>query len=721
MCWTRWVAVLAVLLAACVPARRKVQTDVVKAIGFRGNGGFFDFSQGDYALMGAMEQKDSSFGVTVFPMMYWVHPVAYDPVALDHDGWRLEVWYAHHGWLDARFLGWEVIRMRPRRSDMAGVVRIVAHVDPGPPSLVRAYSIDGLDKPLYRQFRNTILRTGDVHEGTRFDLDAVDETKASLLTLLGDHGFPYARAQAKLDAYPGDHAVDVTLKADPGILSHFGEIRVHGNDAVRGGVIRDSLTFQSGALYDVRELTGSQKRVYQLGTFSVVNVTPDLSHPTVDKVPVDVSVTEAQFQTLRLGGGLSYRGATLTPRASLTYRDTLLFHRLLQLQAKGSFGYGFQPRNAQAGLQTGTPVYSGEVDLSTPHLGSSSYGLYVSGSITQDVQSGQYTYFNPKGRIGVTWRPTPEVIANFGPQFELYQFKGLDREGLLVARQLFGASFQNPYTLTKLAGQVTIDWRDDPVSATRGTYFAAGVEQALPIDRWVGKNHDGGFLYTQLNGDVRLYTRIKLRRHANEVPLTGALRIQGKGLIPWASNQYLPYPEKAFLGGANTLRGFLVDQVGPYDSICTHDPSASGDGFSGIPGQGLAAVIRHLPRGGVLGASVMGELRYGLTDYLRIVAFTDVGLLLERSATFDANSLRFGSGIGARYDTAVGPIRVDLAARPLYPEDQGPTDTPGCLPGDNVQLRSYDALGAFFPKQRDPTGRVLPFAFNVYLAIGEAF
>ncbi len=705
---------------ACTPARRKVQTDVVASVGFVGNGGFFEFEQGDYALAGAMEQKASSTWVNVFPMMYWVSPAAYDAAALDRDAWRLEVWYAHHGWFDARFLGWEVIRTRPRRSDMAGLVRIRGHVDPGEPSLVREYAVEGLDAPIHRQFRNAVIRNGALRVGARFDMDAVAATRTYALDLLSNRGFPYAAGDAALAVYPEDHAVDVALQIEPGPLANFGEVRILGAEHVSDFVIRDTLPFASGDIYDSRMLGKAQQRIFQLGTFAVVNVAPDLSDPTRDEVPVDVTVTEAQFQTLRFGGGLSYQGAMLTPRLSVTYRHANLFHRLIQVQAKGSFGYGFRPRAGGVGLLSGTPVYALDVDVSTPRLGSSDLGMFVGASVKQDVQSGQYTYFNPKARAGVTWRPSAVVVASFGPQFELYQFLDLSREGLLISRQLFGESFQNPYLLTKLTAQLTLDWRDDPISATRGTYYGVGVEQALPVDKWVG-GADEGFLYTQISWDVRGYTKLSLRSAQGSVPLSGALRFQGKGIIPWAGNAYLPYPEKAFLGGANTLRGFLVDQVGPYDTICTHEPGQHGDPFSGVPGAGMNPLVRHLPKGGAFGASVMSELRYALTESMRVAAFADVGLLIDQGQQVGAGALRFGGGLGVRYDTPIGPIRLDLAARPLYPEDGGPREMPGCLPSDGVLPRSSDLFGALFPKQRIADMRVVPLAVNIYLAIGEAF
>ena len=714
--WSVWAIAFVAIAAGCTPARHEVQTDLVKSISFHGNGGAFTFDQGDYALAGAMAQGDSGFGATLWPLMYWVSPEAYDPVALDADAWRLEIWYAHHGWFDARFDGWEVIRVRPRREKFGGVVKIVGHVVPGAPSEIRGYDITGLDTTPLKTFRASLERTGPLAVGEQFAVDDLDGAVGQLEDSLHNNGFPYGAADAEIGAFPEEHVVDLVIHADAGTFARFGPTTISGNVKVAERVLRDSLSFEEGETWDARELTRTQDHIFQLGTFAVVNVEPDLSDPTQTEVPVSVSVTEAQFQTLRLGAGASYRGATLTPRVSVTYTHANLFSRLIQLEARGQLGYGFRPQRGQAGLSDGTLVYLLGLDVSTPYLGSPKYGLYVGGEIKQDIQNGQYTYFNPTAYFGFTWKPIDDFVLAAGPEFELYKFSDLDAEGELLAKQIFGPEFTNPYILTKLAVRASWDRRDDPVSPTRGQYYAGGIEQAFPIQKWVGG--DTAFVYTQLNADARFYIRPRLGR---SVPLVGAVRFAGKWLIPWPGNSYMPYPEKAFLGGATTVRGFLIDQVGPYDCICTHNAAEDGNGFTPVPGANDDTEFAYLPKGGVLTLNTMGEARYNFGGAQSLAVFADFGIVVERSQIYDAISPRLGGGVGYRYDTPVGPFRLDLGVRPLYPEDKGPVSTPGCQTSDHTRPRSYDVVGALFPKQRDDEFRVVPFALNVYIAIGEAF
>ncbi len=704
---------LSVGALACTPARRQVETDVVRSVSFEGNGGLFAFDQSDYRLAAQMEQEDSPFGVTLWPLMYVVDPAAYHPDALGRDAYRIEAWYAHNGWFDARFGGWEVTRVRPRGARRAGVVDILGHVDPGEPSLVRDFEITGLDRPGLRPLRGTIQRTGWIAEGVRFELAAVEATQERLRALLADHGFPHARVGLGVDAWPADKAVDVSLEVEPGVLSRFGPIEIEGNDAVPEEVIRDTLTFEAGETYNASTLRRTQRRLFGLQTFSVVNLIPDLSDPERGEVPITVDVAEASFRTARLGGGLTYQAGTFTPRISASYRHVNLFHRLVRLDTEGSIGVAISPRLGFAPLEQW--IYRASVDVSSGRLlGGTLFGVGLGAEMEQDVQAGQYIYYNPRLALNLRYTPSETVVATLGPQWELYGFRGLDEEGQLLAQSIFGEGFRDPYQLTTLGGSLTVDWRDDPLFTTRGAYHTATLRQAFPLIEGV----DRGYFFTGISADARTYKRLRTGRRAAEVPFTFAGRIQGEWLQAW-NDQGVPYPSLAFLGGASNLRGYLLNQVGPYDLLCTRNPSGDGDPFTGEPGAGTDTVRRYLPRGGRVLLAAQGELRYSLSTQSRVVAFLDAGVLEQSLAALSADSLRWGAGVGARYDTPVGPIRLDFAVRPIQASDAGPVNTPGCGPGD-VQRRAFDVASVLRPRL-DIRDRFLPFAVNVYIAIGEAF
>ena len=316
-----------VLLVACVPARRRAQGDVVRNIHFDGNAGLFS-GQNDLQLRNQMEQESSRFGMMVFPLMYFTDPAVYVPEDLARDAYRLEVWYAHRGYLDAKVLGFATRRLRARGEKRAGIVDILGYVEPGEPSLVRAYDIVGTT-PATGVWANLVKRTGLQRPGRQFDMLSAERDRALLELNLKDHGYAYADVTLALNAYPDEKAIDLELKMDPGQFTHIGEIEITGNKAVKEKFIRQNLRLTPGQPYRLDDLTAAQNRLFGMGTFSLVTVKPDLSDPTQTEVPIEVRVTENRFRTIRFGVGLRTHGVqNWEPAVQVRFKHSHLMYQL---------------------------------------------------------------------------------------------------------------------------------------------------------------------------------------------------------------------------------------------------------------------------------------------------------------------------------------------------------------------------------------------------------
>jgi outer membrane protein insertion porin family len=99
----------------------------------------------------------------------------------------------------------------------------------------------------------------------------------------------------------------------------------------------------------------------------------------------------------------------------------------------------------------------------------------------------------------------------------------------------------------------------------------------------------------------------------------------------------LPASERFFAGG-DTMRGFALDQLGAPGTIDAN----------GFPNGGNALLILN------------AELRVPLRGGLGVVGFFDSGNVFARMRHFDLGSLRTAAGLGVRYRSPVGPIRVDV-------------------------------------------------------------
>jgi outer membrane protein insertion porin family len=192
--------------------------------------------------------------------------------------------------------------------------------------------------------------------------------------------------------------------------------------------------------------------------------------------------------------------------------------------------------------------------------------------------------------------------------------------------------------LSTIAGNVTRDSRDNPLDAHKG-----GL-QSVELD----------FNETRLGSSVDF---AKLTAQAayywptvHNIVWANSIRI---GLAQPFSNSRVPLSESFFTGGGNTLRGFPLDGAGPQRSVqvCS---SGSSTNCSYI----------QVPSGGNEQLILNSEARIPLTmikEGLGLAVFYDGGNVFPKVGFHDFTSLYTNNvGLGLRYATPVGPIRIDL-------------------------------------------------------------
>jgi outer membrane protein assembly factor BamA len=180
------------------------------------------------------------------------------------------------------------------------------------------------------------------------------------------------------------------------------------------------------------------------------------------------------------------------------------------------------------------------------------------------------------------------------------------------------------YAVSGPSASVVFDTRDDPLEPKRGLF--------LGTDLQVSASALGGVSY--LRG---FFQATNVRRLRSDLVLVLSARL---GLARTYGNEapQLPLPERFFAGGDYGPRGFPVDGVGP---------------------QVLGTDGKLYPTGG--NALVLGgaEARYNLTRALQVASFVDTGNVYPEVAGVALGELRWSAGLGLRYRTPVGPIRLD--------------------------------------------------------------
>ena len=150
--------------------------------------------------------------------------------------------------------------------------------------------------------------------------------------------------------------------------------------------------------------------------------------------------------------------------------------------------------------------------------------------------------------------------------------------------------------------------------------------------------------FAKLTGQASIY-----RERFHHVIWAASLRI---GLAEPFDNSYVPLSEAFFSGGGNSLRGFPLDGAGPQRQVEVCPNGGTGCG-----------VYIQVPTGGKELLIANGEARIPLPvkKGLSLVTFYDGGNVFPDVGFHDFTSLYSNNvGLGLRYTTPVGPIRIDV-------------------------------------------------------------
>lgn len=208
--------------------------------------------------------------------------------------------------------------------------------------------------------------------------------------------------------------------------------------------------------------------------------------------------------------------------------------------------------------------------------------------------------------FGVTRQLNKRLSATLGSDFEITEITEENEES-----ETFG--------LIKPNASLTYDSRDNSLDPHKGVLLSGGV---VPYIDAFGETSP----FFKTRGSAQGYYS-----PINNFVLAGRMKI---GSIVGTNTEDIPASERFYAGGGGSVRGFGYQEVGPEDD--------DGD-----------------PAGGRSLFEASTELRYKFTDTLGAVAFVDAGHVGEKVIPV-MDDLSLGAGVGARYYTDFGPLRLDV-------------------------------------------------------------
>lgn len=449
--------------------------------------------------------------------------------------------------------------------------------------------------------------------------DRIIEREIELRVALGESGYPFALLDDPELLI--DHARsegDLKLDVEPGDKYVFGEIVSDDPRFLSGRHLERIARFDVGDVFQQSLETDLRRAIIATGLVSSVAVTPRETRAPEDgqpgEVALDVAFDRAPLRTI--AGAIGY-GTEDGFKVEGRWEHRNLFPPEGALRLRGILG----TREALASIGVRRNNFRGRDQVLN-------FDLFASDITTLAVDS-----------RGFGLRGTFEKVSNLLFQKPLsWQLGGellfTDERNRNVRIGPGGLEPRRAFLIGGAFGSVTLDASDDlldPTSGYRATLFLAPE---------VSRNEGTETFYLRAQGDASYYQSVGSTVLAGRVR---AATIQGA-----EANDIAP-SRRLYGGGGGSVRGYGFQGVGPRDAL-------------GNPIGGASLVEFSLE------ARVETPLFGGAVE---VVPFIDAGSV-GRDSTPDFVDIRFGAGIGIRYKTTFGPIRVDVAT-PINPT---PFDSP---------------------------------------------
>lgn len=415
-------------------------------------------------------------------------------------------------------------------------------------------------------------------------------------------------AERQVEAIHADATIDATIAVEPGRRAVYGPVAVEGTERMDPDFVAYMAGLEPGEEYDPDDIEEANARLAALDVFRSVRLEEAAEIAADGSLPSTLFVQERPLRRIGAGGTYSTTDG-FGLEAYWLHRN--LFGRAERLRVEGQV----------SGIDSLDPddfTYRFGLAFTKPGVYTPDTRLIAALNAEREVIDA-YEQTGVSGELGFEHVFSPELTGRLFVEGRHAEFT----DAIFGDRSFTSAGFE---------AAIVYDSRDIPTDARSGLYLAATVEPFYEFTR----SEPG----VALTGEARAYQALN---EDESIVLAGRLRV-GSLIGPSIADTA---PDRLFLaGGGNSVRGY------GYRTIGVEQP---GGGITGG---------RFLLEGSA-------ELRAQVTDTVGVVAFADVGHVGADSITDFDDDLKIGVGAGLRYQTPLGPIRLDVGV-PLNPGSNDP-------------------------------------------------
>jgi translocation and assembly module TamA len=502
-----------------------------------------------------------------------------------------------------RSQGYYDAMVEPNIERTGSSLRVMLQAEPGAQYRFQSVELPGLDAAGAEAPK--LREAFAVKAGDPVIAEDVIAANVALTVALGEQGFALAKVgeqQILIDHEA--HTAQLVLPVETGPLAAFGTIRVSGKPPFSARHVGLIARFRSGERFRRSKVDDLRRALIATGLVASaeVKVVPAADGRTVD---LAVNLEPAPMRTI--AGELGY-GTGEGIRAEASWQHRNFFNPEGALTVRGVAGTQEQLAAVQfrrSNFRMRDQVLN--LQALASHTNRSAYEaktIQVGGNIERQSN----IIWHKKW----TWSLGADLIAT-------------DERGVF---DTLGMKATKTFLITALPATLGYDGSNDLLDPTRGFRLGGRISPEISA-------HGGSFAYARTQIDASAYQPV-----SSTVVAAGRIRL---GTIIGASSLSIAPSRRLYSGGGGSVRGYGYQQLGPHD--IDGDPI----GGRGLAEFALEARVKLKAFGGNFG----------------IVPFLDGGTLTTKSWP-GTSGWQFGAGIGVRYYSSFGPIRIDVGT-PLNP------------------------------------------------------
>jgi outer membrane protein insertion porin family len=494
---------------------------------------------------------------------------------------------------------------------------VVFEIDEGEPLRIRDVQVafDASDESedvirASRDFQRAISRH-DHQPGNRYQSIRSSDVEGLFVRAMEESGFAYAEVDISAEIDSVNRAVSVEILNIAGPRKTFTSFEIEGDLSVDERIVERETGIRRGEIYSRSRMQSAQRELFNhhLFRFATIGI-PD--EPVDSTLTVSIRVREYPQRSIQTTLGFG-REELLRGQLSWQHRNVNQWAHRFSTTGRASF---LEQRLG--------------VDYLIPYV-FNTHSSFVSSPYVQRRDEQAFTLFRVGFSNSLIYQYSPNLTGSLSYELTFTEERSGVPESALpdtVLNYNTGSFVISGYYGTGLS-------RNEP-----GWVVQPSIEFSSVFS-------EGTYEYQKATLDIRRYTELSST-------LMLAKRIQG-GAIFTTEDAGLPSNIRFFSGGTNSIRGWTRQSLGPKVPIIEDSE------FKG-----------YVPIGGRKHLNFNVELRQSLHGLIRgfgIAAFLDGGQVWRSIDDIDERPIQFGVGGGVRYDSPIGPIRVDVGYK-VNPTDE---------------------------------------------------